>query len=127
MLTFSNFFSGMNPTEGLHVLYSSGHIILKYSFNPNLTPFFEVACCKFNELECFRFVNNRGQVASLYKGRIFIRNNNGEFQVIITDLSVMDAGTYRCGVRMYPYTYEDVEVTVSGKIFCFFLHSLIKG
>lgn len=60
-------------------------------------------------------MNSRGQVAPLYEGRIYISNYNGEFEVRITDLTVRDAGKYRCGVRVYLSTYDDVEVTVSGK------------
>lgn len=87
----------------------------KYFFNPYFNSF-EVVCCKFDQSECFRFVNNRGWVASLYEGRIFSNNYKGEFEVRITDPSVMDAGIYRCGVTIYPDTYESIEVTVSGKI-----------
>ncbi|XP_067269903.1 uncharacterized protein [Pseudorasbora parva] len=104
--------NGMNPTEGLRVFYLSGQIILKYNFNPFYNSL-EVACCRFDQSEWFIFVNNRGQVASLYRGRIFINNYYGEFEVIITDLSVMDAGKYSCGVRWLLDTYEVVEVTVS--------------
>ncbi|KAK7135839.1 hypothetical protein R3I94_014498 [Phoxinus phoxinus] len=105
--------NGMNPAEGLHVIYSSGQVILKYSFNPNYNSL-EKACCKFDQSECFPFVNNRGQVAPLYRGRIFINNYYGEFEVIFTDLSVMDAGMYMCVVGWFPDTYERAEVTVSG-------------
>ncbi|XP_067251075.1 CMRF35-like molecule 1 isoform X2 [Chanodichthys erythropterus] len=104
--------NGTNPTEGLHVIYLSGQIILKYSFNSYYNSF-EKFCCRFYQWNCFIFVNSRGQVAPLYEGRISISNYNGEFEVRITDLTVIDAGKYRCGVRIYPHTYEDVEVTVS--------------
>lgn len=112
---FCKCFAGINSTEGLHVLYSSERIILKYFFNPSLQSH-EISCCKFSQSLCFFFVNNRRQVASMYRGRIFVTNNNGEFEVIITNLSVMDAGMYRCGFSGFPKTYEYVEVTVSGKI-----------
>ncbi|XDV49055.1 hypothetical protein PO909_018379 [Leuciscus waleckii] len=105
--------NGMNPTEGLHVIYSSGQIVLKYSFDRNYNSV-EKTCCKFDQSECFPFVSNRGYVAPLYRGRIFINNYNGGFEVKITDLSVMDAGIYICGFRGYPGIYERVEVTVSG-------------
>ncbi|XP_018963871.1 uncharacterized protein LOC109094612 isoform X2 [Cyprinus carpio] len=104
--------NGMNSTAGLRVLYSSQEIILKYLFYPYYNSY-EKACCKFDQSECFLFVNNRGQAASLYIGRIFITNYDGEFEVKITGLSIMDAGRYRCGVRGFPNTYQDVQVTVS--------------
>lgn len=116
---FRKCFSGMNPTEGLHVIYSSGQITLKYSFNPYYNSF-EKVCCKYGQSECLFLVNNRGYVAPLYRGRIVINNYSGGFDVIITDLSVMDAGIYLCGVRVDPDTYkhvERVELTVSGEIF----------
>ncbi|XP_077079495.1 uncharacterized protein LOC143732370 isoform X2 [Siphateles boraxobius] len=105
--------NGMNPAEGLHVIYSSGQIILKYSLYPNYNSLVKM-CCKFHQSECFPFVNNKGQVSSLYRGRILINNYNGEFEVIFTDPSVMDAGMYGCGFSGYPDTFESVEVTVSG-------------
>lgn len=108
----------MNPTEGLRVIYSSGQIILKYYFNPHYN-YLEKTCCKFDQSGCVPFVNDRGQVAPLYQGRIFINNYYGEFEVIFTDMSVMDAGMYRCGFRGLPYIYESVEVTVSGEILFF--------
>lgn len=110
------FFLGMNSTAGLRVLYSSQEMILKYLFYPYYNSY-EKACCKFDQSECFLFVNNRGQAASLYIGRIFITNYDGEFEVKITGLSIMDAGRYRCGVRDFPNTYQDVQITVSGMMF----------
>ncbi|XP_059378770.1 uncharacterized protein LOC132114593 isoform X2 [Carassius carassius] len=104
--------SGMNSTEGLSVLYSSERIILNYLFNPSHQSL-ERSCCKVNQSTCYLFVNNKGQFTPMYQGRIFITNNNGEFEVIITDLSVMDAGKYGCGFSGFSYTYQFVEVTVS--------------
>lgn len=104
--------NGMNPTEGIRVIYSSDRIIFKYFFNPNYNSN-EKACCKFDQLKCLDFVTNREQVAAKYRGRIFSTNYNGQFEVIIIDLSVMDAGVYGCGFRGYPDTYEYVEVAAS--------------
>ncbi len=114
---FSKCFSGMNSTEGLQVIYSTDRIILKYFFHPNDYSY-EKACCKFDQSKCLPFVNNRGQAATMYQGRIFITNYNGVFEVIIKDLSVMDAGMYGCGFRGFPATYEYDKITFSGKIFC---------
>lgn len=69
--------------------------------------------------KCSGFVTNSGQVDLFFlnhREKIFIKNYNGGFEVIIPDPIVMDAGMYRCGVRRLPYTFEDVEVTVSGEI-----------
>lgn len=104
----------MNSTAGLRLLYSSQEIVLKYLFQSYYNRY-EKACCKFDQSGCFPFVNNRGQAASLYRGRIFITNSDEEFVVKITNLSIMDAGRYRCGVRGVPATYQDVQVAVSGK------------
>ncbi|XP_052460275.1 uncharacterized protein LOC128018659 isoform X1 [Carassius gibelio] len=104
--------SGMNSTEGLSVLSSSEKIILKYLFNPSHQSQ-ERFCCKLNRSMCYLFVNNKGQFTPMYQGRILITNNIGEFEVIITDLSLMDPGTYGCGFSGFPKTYEFVEVTVS--------------
>lgn len=112
---FRKCFTGTDPTEGLDVLYLSGQINLNYYFHSSYDSF-EKVCCKFEQSVCVPFVNSRGQVASLYKGRISISKNYRHFQVRITDLSVMDAGIYGCAVKRYPYSYQVVEVTVSGKI-----------
>ncbi|XP_050972492.1 uncharacterized protein LOC127169290 isoform X4 [Labeo rohita] len=104
--------NGIHPTEGLRVFYSSEGIILKYLFLPYYNSY-QKCCCKFYQSGCIIFVNDRGQFNSLYRGRIFITNYYGEFEVKITNLNVMDAGRYRCGVVDFPATYQDVEVTVS--------------
>lgn len=111
-------FSGITPTEGLGGFYSSGRITLRYSFDP-LYNGFEIGCCKLDQLDCYIFVNNRGLVNSLYQGRVFSSISNGVLEVIITNLSELDAGTYRCGVVWIINTYQEVHVTVSGKILCF--------
>ncbi len=110
------FFLGMNSTAGLRLLYSSQEIILKYLFQSYYNRY-EKACCKFYQSECFLFVNNRGQAASLYRRRIFITNSDEEFEVKMTNLSIRDAGRYRCGVIGFPDTYQDVQVTLSGMMF----------
>ncbi|XP_039513750.1 uncharacterized protein LOC120469093 isoform X1 [Pimephales promelas] len=104
--------NGMNPAEGLRANYSSEQIILNYSFDPIFNSYGKV-CCKFDESVCSTFVNNSGQYTPLYRGRIFINNYNGEFEVRITDLSVMDTGMYSCGFSWFPKTFESVEVTFS--------------
>ncbi|XP_058641735.1 uncharacterized protein LOC131546275 isoform X2 [Onychostoma macrolepis] len=104
--------NGMNSTEGLQVTYSTDRVILKYSFHPDYYSY-EKACCKFDQSKCQQFVNNGGQVATMYQGRIFITDYNGVFKVIIIGLSVMDAGVYGCGFRGLPATYEYVKITVS--------------
>ncbi|XP_043102491.1 uncharacterized protein LOC122350223 isoform X2 [Puntigrus tetrazona] len=62
------------------------------------------------------FILHRGQFASQYEGRAFITNYNGGFEVKITNLSITDAGRYRCGVIGIPETYEDVQVTISAPL-----------
>ncbi|XP_073766476.1 uncharacterized protein isoform X2 [Danio rerio] len=103
--------NGMNPTEGLDVFYFSGRITLRYFFYPYYNTY-EISCCKLNQLQCYFIVNNRGLVNPLYQGRISSTIFNGVFYVIITNLTEVDAGTYRCGVGIIN-TYEDVHVTVS--------------
>lgn len=104
--------NGMNSTAGLRVFYFSQEIILQYFFNTYYNNY-EISCCKLYQSECIIFVNNRGYASNLYRGRIFITNYDGIFQVRMTKLSIQDAGRYRCGVRGIPVTYEDVQVTVS--------------
>jgi len=113
---FRKCFSGMNPAKGLRAIYSSEQIILKYSFDPFFNSYDKV-CCKFDQSVCSTFVNNRGQYTPLYRGRIFIINYSGEFEVRITHLSVMDAGMYSCGFTGVSWSFESVEVTFSGEIF----------
>ncbi|XP_056320533.1 uncharacterized protein LOC130234282 [Danio aesculapii] len=103
--------NGMNLTEGLTVSYSSGRITLRYFFNLYYNTY-EISCCKLNQLRCYFIVNNRGVVDSMYQGRISISMYSGELEVIITNLSEVDAGTYQCGVAGIFNTYEVVHVLV---------------
>ncbi|XP_026109034.1 uncharacterized protein LOC113081184 isoform X1 [Carassius auratus] len=104
--------NGVNSTAGLHVFYFSQEMILQYLSNSNYNNY-EISCCKFYQSECIIFVNNRGNVANLYRGRIFFTNYDGRFEVRMTKLRMMDAGRYRCGVRGIPATYQYVQVNVS--------------
>lgn len=69
-------------------------------------------------------MNDRGQFAPEYEGRILVENYNGVFIVKLTNLSITDAGMYRCGVLGFASTYDDFELTTSGKTLL--LHSPIE-
>lgn len=114
----------MKPTEAqLSVLHSSKEIILQIYFD-FYHDLYEKTCCKFQQGYCADFVNNRGQVATGYEGRIFTKNYIGVFVVRFINLSKTDAGKYRCGVSGFPSTYDEFELNIYGKTS--FLHSLIE-
>ncbi|XP_057212441.1 uncharacterized protein LOC130567930 isoform X3 [Triplophysa rosa] len=105
--------NGMKPTAGqLFVLHSSRELILRTYFD-SYYDLFEKTCCKFQQSYCVDFVNNRGQLAPEYEGRILVENYIGVFIVKLINLSITDAGKYRCGVSGFASTYDDFELTIS--------------
>lgn len=100
------------------MLHSPGELILHIYFD-YYHDLYEKTCCKFQQSYCVDFVNNRGQVAPGYEGRILTENYIGVFVVRLINPSITDAGKYRCGVSGFPSTYDEFEFTIYGKILFF--------